>query len=205
VTNIFDPKHCQGNTYFNGITQKNYHNLHLQSLTGLGSDQVLMSRLLADRQGFLFHANGVFSSGKTLLFTGKSGSGKSTISGIMKKNGGTVFCDDRVFIRKIHDTFTASGSWVHPWASSAFNFSRKIDAVFIIEQSCENKIEPLLSITEKYQEAMKALIKNFFSKNDWQRTLSIVDEFVKYTHFYKLRFNLTNEIYKTITDAVESL
>ncbi|MBC8439141.1 MAG: hypothetical protein H8D87_05610 [Deltaproteobacteria bacterium] len=205
VTNMFDKEHSHGKIYFSGINRKQYGNLRLASLTGLATDQILMSKLLADRNGFLFHSNGVSLSGKTLLFTGKSGAGKSTISGLIKKNGGKIFCDDRIIMQKDNADFFASGSWIHPGVTSASLYTEKVDAVFFIEQADHNMITPITKITKKYEKAIKALVKNFFMTDQWNSTLGLVDDFVQKTPFYSLKFNLTNEIYTLISQEIQLL
>ncbi len=205
VTNIFNRDHSLADVYFGRINAQDYGRLSLPSLTGLGTDQILMSKLLADRNGFLFHSNGVSLENKTVLFTGKSGAGKSTISGMMKNIGGKIFCDDRIIIQKNGLDFTASGSWIHPGVTSDSVFTGKIDAVFFIEQSQDNEITPITKITRKYEKAMKAMVKNFLLSDQWTSTLELMDAFVKRVPFYSLKFNLTNEINNLMAKTIQSL
>lgn len=205
VTTVFNRDHSRGDVYFGRITEKDYGRLNLPSLTGLGTDQILMSKLLADRNGFLFHSNGVAFENGAILFTGKSGAGKSTISAMMKTAGGKIFCDDRIIIQKSSPGFTASGSWIHPGVTANSVFTEKINAVFFIEQSQDNEIEPITAITRKYEKAMKALVKNFLLPDQWASSLELVDAFVKQVPFYSLKFNLTNEICNLIVKTIRSL
>lgn len=203
VTNIFTPDHSQGNVYFKDITVQDYSRLKLTSLTGLGTDQILIAKLLAGRDGFLFHSNGVFLNGKTLLFTGKTGIGKSTISGMMENIGGKIFCDDRIMIQKNGPGFISSGSWIPHIAPPEAVFTKKIDAVFFIEQSLHNNIIPITKTTLKYEKAMKSLVKNFLMPDQWISTLGLLETFVKTIPFYSLKFNLTNEICNLITKEIK--
>lgn len=205
VTNIFTPDHRRGDVYFKGIDIQKYHKLQLASLTGLGTDQILLAKLLADRKGFLFHANGVFLNDKTLLFTGKSGIGKSTISGMMKTIGGKTFCDDRIMVKKTGDKFTASGSWIPYIVTSDAVFTKTIDAVFFLEQSLDNKISPISKTTLKYENAMQSLVKNFLVPDQWVSTLGLMETFVKTIPFYSLKFTLTNEICNVIIKEINCL
>ncbi len=58
---------------------------NLHSLTLFPTDQILLARLLADRQGFYLHACGVKFQGKGLLFAGYSGAGKSTMATMLQR------------------------------------------------------------------------------------------------------------------------
>jgi len=201
----FNAEHTIGNIYFSGISESQYKNLELVSITGLGTDQVLYSHLMVNREGFIFHSNGINIDGKSILFSGKSGAGKSTISGILKKKGAEIFCDDRIIIQKHLNDFMASGSWIHPGVTSESNCTQKLYAVFFIEQAKNNSIEPINGIVEKNHRAMKSLVKNFFLKKQWDTTLGLIYDFVKQVPFYKLKFDLTGKIYPIISDEIKIL
>jgi MoaA/NifB/PqqE/SkfB family radical SAM enzyme len=55
----------------------------LHSLTMFPSDQILIARLLADRQGCYMHSAGAILNGAGLLFVGHSEAGKSTITRLL--------------------------------------------------------------------------------------------------------------------------
>ncbi|NQT12516.1 MAG: radical SAM protein, partial [Planctomycetes bacterium] len=57
---------------------------NLHSLTQFPTDQILLARVLADRQGCYLHSAGVKMGGDGLLFAGHSDAGKSTISTLLK-------------------------------------------------------------------------------------------------------------------------
>ncbi len=205
VTTIFNGDHSTCRAYFSGIDINQYQNLSLMALTGLGTDQILMSNLLADRDGFLFHSNGVALLDKTILFTGISGAGKSTISSMMEKAGGQIFCDDRTIIRKHGSEYSATGSWIHPGVSSVSRHTGKIDAVFFLEQSKKNEIIPITHQITKYEKALKALVKNFFMIDKWEQTLNLLDIFVKTTPFFTIKFDLTGDICHLVAHELEKL
>lgn len=205
VTAKFNTDHTIGNVYFSGISEQQYKSLQLVSITGLGTDQVLLSHLLVNRSGFVFHSNGVSQYGKSILFSGKSGAGKSTLSNMLKHNGATVFCDDRVIIQNTSDQFTASGSWIHPGVTSDSNLTQKICAVFFIEQAKTNSVEPITGIVEKHHKMVESLVKNFFSQNQWEITFDLINIFVRQIPFYRLKFNLTGQICDVVLDEVKKL
>ncbi len=204
ATAVFNRAHTCGDIYFDQVDVADYRNLKLLGLTGLPTDQILMARLMVDRNGFLFHANGVCFKGRTILFTGESGAGKTTISRMMQQAGGKVFCDDRAIIQRKNTGFTASGSWIHPVVTRYADHTGNIGAVFFIEQSKENLITPIPKTTRKYENAMKAIVKSFSTAGHWAETLGLVDEFVRKIPFYTLKFKLTNDICSLIEMELES-
>ncbi len=56
---------------------------NLDSLTMFPSDQILIARLLADRQGCYLHSAGAILDGAGMLFVGHSDAGKSTITRLL--------------------------------------------------------------------------------------------------------------------------
>lgn len=205
VTAKFNAEHTMGNIFFSGISEQQYKTLQLASVTGLGTDQVLLSHLMVNRSGFIFHSNGVSQYGKSILFSGKSGAGKSTLSNMLQHHGASVFCDDRVIIQNSADQFIASGSWIHPGVTSDSNLTQKICAVFFIEQSKKNSIKPITNIVEKYHKMVQSLVKNFFIPSQWDITFELIDIFVKQVPFYTLKFNKTGEICDIVLDEVKNL
>jgi len=77
----------------------------LSSLTRFATDQILIARLLADRQGCYLHSAGAIINGAGMLFVGHSDAGKSTITRLLMDAGGAgdiqveILCDDRNIVR----------------------------------------------------------------------------------------------------------
>jgi len=74
-------------------------------------DQIVLVRLLADR-GLLLHAAGAVRQGRSLIFPGVSGAGKTTISRILEREDFTLLSDDRIVVRREAGGFSA---WGTPW------------------------------------------------------------------------------------------
>jgi hypothetical protein len=107
-------------------------------------DQVLITHFLARRQGLLIHAAGVEIQGRGLLFAGRSGAGKSTITRQFMAQGYTgLLSDDRVIVRKQHSTYRAYGT---PWpgdAGVAANASTPLSAIFFLRHGSVDRIRSL--------------------------------------------------------------
>ncbi len=109
-------------------------------------DQILLMNYLADREGSIFHAAGWVYNDQGVVFAGKSGAGKSTISNQLHKlNPGMILSDDRIAIRKIGDSFLMYGT---PWPGEgrfAVNQSAPLKALFFLEKGEKNQIAALTS------------------------------------------------------------
>lgn len=199
VTTFFKPNYSFGVSIFQDIIKEDYNKLKLISLTGLGTDQPLFSSLLNYKQGFLFHGNGVSINGKTYLFTGKSGNGKTTISNMLLNDGGDIFSDDRIIIRKIDNAFYAYSSCIHPGHITKYNHRGVIDGIFFIEPDKNNKVELIKEKDIKYNLALKSTIKSFIDRSKLLGLLDLVEGFSEIP-FYKVKFNLNGEINNIIKE-----
>lgn len=137
-------------------------------------DQLLIVYHIASRQGALIHAAGAVINGRGLIFPGRSGAGKSTISKQLAKGEGdfNLVSDDRVIIRQINDSFMMFGT---PWpgeAGIAKNSSHLLHGIAFIHHGTKNEIKeidpkkalqqllPVVSIPW-YDQAIMQLIVDF--------------------------------------------
>ena len=73
----FSPDHTRGTIY--SPDDKHFLKGGLQSLTTFVTDQIVLARVLADRQACYLHSAAVVVEGTGLLFLGHSEAGKSTV------------------------------------------------------------------------------------------------------------------------------
>lgn len=113
-------------------------------------DQILLMYFLAQRQGALIHAAGIEYNGKGFIFPGKSGAGKTTLTGLLTSSGNLKrLSDDRVVVRKMHNTFQTFGT---PWPGEggiSVNMKAPLSGMFFLSHAEYNRIEeikPLQSI-----------------------------------------------------------
>lgn len=84
---------------------------------GYPLDQLLLMYFLAPRKGMLTHAAGVVRGGKTFIFPGASGAGKSTFSQLLAEaKNGKMLSDERIIVREIDGVMQSFGT---PWAGTA--------------------------------------------------------------------------------------
>ena len=88
----------------------------------------------------MMHASGVFDGEKGRLFTGFSGSGKSTMSSLWQNAGSKVVNDDRLIIRKEGGQYFMYNT---PMIYVDAPKKEPLDAIYIIEHSSENRLEKL--------------------------------------------------------------
>lgn len=117
-----------------------------KSVLNLGAGELILRTAILFTNGLVFHASLVDDNGKGLLFVGHSGEGKSTIANLWKQvDGAFIVNEDRVAVRSNQNGSMGYGV---PWGGSG-NFTRNhqvpIRAIVLLEQSPENKVQPLSS------------------------------------------------------------
>jgi len=88
---------------YNGTTRTDmWEKGNLAAVTMFPTDQILLARVLADRQGLFLHSGAVVLDGAGLCFVGHSEAGKSTTMSMLRERLGDrveVLCDDRNIVR----------------------------------------------------------------------------------------------------------
>ncbi len=108
-------------------------------------DELLFMYAASGRNGLLVHSAGcVVNDDIGLVFCGKSGAGKSTISKQLVNDADiSLVSDDRIIIHKNADGYFMSGT---PWpgeAGIAANRTAPLRALFFLKQSDDNRLEPI--------------------------------------------------------------
>ena len=103
----------------------------------------LLSRLALDG-GLLLHAAGVSIQDQGYVFTGASGTGKSTIAQLFADQGALILSDERVILRRQGASVTVYGT---PWVGSgqyAAQASRALTGLYGISHGeHRHRLEPL--------------------------------------------------------------
>ncbi len=172
---------------------------NLHSLTMFPTDQILISRILSDRNGFYLHASGVVFQGKGLLFVGKSGAGKSTIVRLLKGKA-KILCDDRIIVRKYSNEFKIHGTWSNGEIRDLSSGSAPLRAVFFLKKHKKNQIITLHNRKSIMLALLTNIIKPLETRSWWEKTLSILEEISEKSYFYELYFNKTGEVIKLLED-----
>ena len=151
-------------------------------------DQALIINLLSQERGLLVHACAVNYEGQGLLFVGKSGSGKTTISNLWHdNNGASILSDDRIIIRKIGGTFKIYGT---PWYGTgkfASSGSVELRRIYFLKHDRKNKIKPLAGL-ETSTRILTSSFPAFWDKKGMQFALKFCADLSQNIPCYELGF-----------------
>jgi hypothetical protein len=139
--------------------------------------RITHSLILADEGGFLVHAASAIRGGDAYLFAGVSGTGKTTMARLAPPDA-IVLTDEISYVRRVGNGYRAYGTpFAGELARSGVNTSAPIDALLLLEQGPENRIEAVAQI-----DAARALMRHvlFFAQEEEMvaRVFDAVLEFV---------------------------
>jgi hypothetical protein len=152
-------------------------------------DRVLFMGVLAHRAGFIVHSCGWSCGGKSLLFPGVSGAGKTTLCRqLMAAGQGVILSDDRVVLREGAGGFRACGT---PWpgdAKQARNESAPLAGLCFIEKSPEHRLIPIRP-AEALRRLLEAASIPWYAAPLRDRVLPLVERLVETVPAYRLGFH----------------
>lgn len=99
---------------------------------------ILFHYAVLTAEAVMMHASGVFDGAKGRMFSGFSGTGKSTISGLWKDAGYQLINDDRLIIRREGEKYFIYNT---PMYYEDENKKAPLDAVYLIRHFPENDIK----------------------------------------------------------------
>lgn len=150
---------------------------------------VVSGHINLNRIGILLHSACISLDGRGYLFSGVSGSGKSTISKFWEEYGDAiVLTDDRVVIREAENDLWAFGTPWHGTAGIHKNIGIPIERIFFIEHGEKNRIQ---SISQK--DAVNRLIVRsfppFWNREAMQFAVNFCSRIVETKKCYELEFS----------------
>ena len=163
------------------------------SLSLFSTDQILVARWLADRQGCYLHSAGAIVDGQGLLFVGHSGAGKTTAVRLLQDQA-EILCDDRNIVRRSGDHFDVYGTWSQyklPVVSAA---SAPLAAILFLNQSTENRLIPLPDRGEIVRRTLPCIIRPFVTADWWGKTLDVIEMVAQAVPCYEMRFDTSGEV-----------
>jgi len=183
---VFNCDHTRARIY--NDKEKTFLKGNLHSLTLFASDQILLGRILADREGCYLHSCGVNFKGKGLLFAGHSEAGKSTMA-TMLKGKAEILCDDRIIIRNQPQGFKIYGTWSHGDVPDISANSAPLKAIMFLEKADENRLILLKDKKEITKKILACLIKPLVTADWWDKTLSLIEKISARVPCYVLKFD----------------
>jgi hypothetical protein len=188
---VFNRDHARARIYNDG--EKTFREGGLHSLTLFPSDQILLARVLADRQGCYIHSGGVLMEGQGLLFVGHSEAGKSTIV-TMLKDDAEILCDDRMIVRRWPEGFMIHGTWSHGDVPDVSARSAPLRAIMFLEQSRENRLIPIEDRKEINRRLLACLVRPFETSEWWDKMLCLVEKINREVPCYILQFDRSGRV-----------
>lgn len=159
--------------------------------------RIVHSLVLAEEGGFLLHAASAIRSGRSFIFTGVSGAGKTTISRLAPPDA-AVLTDEISYIRRHPGGYRAYGTpFAGELARVGENLSAPFGAVYFLEKGPVNNIAPI-----DPRAATRALLRNIlFFCHDEQLVRRVFDsafEFVSRVAVARLFFMPDERVWRLI-------
>jgi len=155
--------------------------------------QVLLINYFAlKKKGIFTHSIGAKDlDGKGLLFTGKSGAGKSTTARLWHKHSkAMVLNDDRIIVRKKNGKFFIYGS---PWHGEFSDYlvsrieSAPLEKIFFIHHAPENTAREITQ-KEAFNLLYPALFPTFWDKGCLENIVSFCQDLIRSVPCFSLGF-----------------
>jgi MoaA/NifB/PqqE/SkfB family radical SAM enzyme len=188
---VFNRSHTRGRIYHK--EESRFRRGDLQSLAQLGTDQVVLARVLADRLGCFFHSSAAILKGQGFLFVGHSEAGKSTTVKMLQGKA-EILCDDRNIVRRWPEGFWVHGTWSHgevPLVSAA---GAPLRAIFFLNKSSRNHLRPLENRMEIIGRLFSCLIKPMASADWWKKILALIEVLAREISCYEMEFDQSGGI-----------
>ena len=163
------------------------------SLTLMPTDQIMLARALADRDGCYFQSGAAVLDGRGLLFVGRSTAGKSTTMKMLADRA-ELLCDDRNIVRRGADGFRVYGTWSHGEVPIVSAASAPLRAIVFLRKARENRVERVTDTAEIVPELTARLIRPLVTADWWQKTLTLVEQIVAEVPCYEMRFDKSGAV-----------
>jgi len=188
---IFNESHTKGLICHRDKSQ--FLNGKNHSLALYPTDQIFLARILADRQAFYIHAAGMILYGKGVLFVGHSEAGKSTTVSMLKDEG-EILCDDRIIVRHWPGGFRIHGTWSHGDVPEVSNSSAPLSAIFFLEKSPENCLEPIEDRREINRMLPFYVIQPLVTADWWEKSLDLIQQISREVPVYRLKLDTSGKM-----------
>ena len=196
---IFEADHSRGSIY---RPKEVYEKGGLGSLTTFPSDQVLLARILADRQGCYLHASGIIIDGQGLLFVGHSEAGKSTMINMLRGSG-EILCDERIIVRRWPEGFKIHGTWSHGELPDVSPAAAPLRAILFLDKASTNELIPITNKMERISRVLSYVIRPLVDAIWWEKTLALAEKIADEIPAYRLRFDKSGQVRELLQALVD--
>ena len=193
---VFNQNHTKARIY--NENEDDFRKGGVNSLTFFPTDQILLARVLADKQGCYMHSAGVILEGKGLLFMGHSDAGKSTIVTMLKEKA-EILCDDRMIVRRHPEGFMVHGTWSHGDIPEVSPHSAPLNAILFLEKDTDNHLEAINDRRKIIRGLLACLIKPLGTADWWDKMLSLERDIAREIPCYSLHFDKSGKVADLLT------
>lgn len=145
-----------------------------------------MKQLLQRSGGFILHSSRIAYEEGSVLFTGKSGIGKTTQANLWENHRNIkILGNDRTVIRKVDGKWMSYGYFVDGSSPVYSNEKREVKAIVVLEQAKFNKIEKLRGVTA-VKEVMQQIIIDTWNTDMTEWGINLLLELMKDIPIYRL-------------------
>jgi hypothetical protein len=152
------------------------------------AELAVSGHLNINKTGIILHSACISWRGKGFLFSGVSGSGKSTISEIWLKEGeAEVLTDERVVIRDFNSELWAFGTPWHGTAEIHKNRGIPIENIFFIGHGRENRISRISTMDAANRLAVRCF-PTFWHRQGTEFAIDYCSRMARARNCYDFRF-----------------
>lgn len=191
---VFSDDHTRLRVYHGESGAERWMDGGIHSLTMLPTDLIMLSRVLADREGCCLHSGGMVLSGRGLLFVGHSGAGKSTTMKLLRGHG-EVLCDDRNIVRREPGGgFRVYGTWSHGEVPVVSAADAPLVGILFLRKSDQNRIDAVADRSAVHRELLGTIIKPLVTAEWWHKSLDVIERIADEVPCYEMLFDTTGPI-----------
>ena len=150
---------------------------------------------------FIIHAAGLVKNGKGFIFTGKSGTGKTTVSELSMPEA-ELLSDEMIIVERSGEKYRMSG---FPYKTGITNNNSNIvnlHAIFILVQDTVNSLRRLNGNNAGFRLVENTVYRDLFSESRWLDSVvdkwRIIDSINKHVPVYELRFRKDKSFWNEI-------
>jgi hypothetical protein len=174
-------------------------------------DQLLLMNHLASQGGVIVHSAGVVMDGRTLVFAGVSGAGKSTIARLFIQSGlgESLLSDDRLVMRVGGDQEARAEitAWGTPWpgdAGVARNACAPLAAILFLVKSEVDKVVRL-STGEAARSLVRVASCPWYDAGRLPSVLDTCSRVIENTPCYQLHFRAHVDVVGLVSELAHEL
>jgi hypothetical protein len=165
--------------------------------------ELLLVGLLSRVHGLYVHAASALWPTGADLFLGRSGAGKTTLSGVARRCGAEVLSDDRTVLRFRGGRLWAYGTPFHGTGRRWSSRAAPTRALFFLEQDKQSRFIPL-PLREAAARLSAVCFAPFWEKESLESTLRLVEAAVGVAPPYALRFRPDASAVKALDAAAHA-